>query len=98
MSYECVEQAQLVASNALENGDMMNTLGAACRETEAISFDRCSFHLGEEEFERFTAMLDNPPKSNPKLVKLLARKPVWYECVKQAQPKERADKQLKCAG
>jgi uncharacterized protein (DUF1778 family) len=54
-------------------------LDAACREAEAILLDRCYFRLGKEEFQRFNDMLDNPPKSNPKLAKLLARKPSWEE-------------------
>lgn len=44
---------------------------------EIDSSDRCCFHLLEEEFQRFNDMLNNPPRFNPKLAKLLAKKPSW---------------------
>ena len=52
-------------------------LDAACREAESVLLDRRYFHLGEEEFRRFTAMLDAPPKSNPRLARLLRTKAPW---------------------
>jgi uncharacterized protein (DUF1778 family) len=52
-------------------------LDAACREAESVLLDRCYFQLDDEAFKRFTAMLDAPPKSNPRLARLLARKAPW---------------------
>jgi len=52
-------------------------LDAACREAESVLLDRCYFYLDDEQFRRFTAMLDAPPKSNPRLARLLARKAPW---------------------
>jgi uncharacterized protein (DUF1778 family) len=39
--------------------------------------DRRVFVLDEERWTRFMAELASPPKDNPKLRKLLARKPAW---------------------
>ena len=41
--------------------------------------DRCYFSLGDNEFQRFTDLLDNPPSANPKLARLLQRKPSWEQ-------------------
>jgi uncharacterized protein (DUF1778 family) len=52
-------------------------LEAACREAESVLLDRRYFNLDEESFQRFTAMLDAPPKSNPRLARLLRTKAPW---------------------
>jgi uncharacterized protein (DUF1778 family) len=52
-------------------------LEAACREAESVLLDRRYFNLGEEEFERFTAMLDAPPEDNPRLARLLGTRAPW---------------------
>jgi uncharacterized protein (DUF1778 family) len=52
-------------------------LNAACREAESVLLDQCYFNLDEEQFRRFTAMLDAPPESNPVLARLLGRKAQW---------------------
>jgi uncharacterized protein (DUF1778 family) len=39
--------------------------------------DRRVFQLGEKQWNEFMAALARPPKSNPRLRKLLARKPAW---------------------
>src|SRR5271157_3155270 len=52
-------------------------LDAACREAESVLLDQRYFFLDDEAFRRFTAMLDAPPKSNPRLARLLARKAPW---------------------
>lgn len=46
-------------------------LETACREAESVLLDRRYFILPEEQFRRFTAMLDKPPASNPRLARLL---------------------------
>jgi uncharacterized protein (DUF1778 family) len=52
-------------------------LDAACREAESVLLDRRYFHLDEDAYRRFTAMLDRPPRSNPKLKRLLSSKAPW---------------------
>jgi uncharacterized protein (DUF1778 family) len=52
-------------------------LDAACREAESVLLDRRYFNLDEDAFQRFTAMLDAPPKNNPRLARLLRTKAPW---------------------
>ncbi len=52
-------------------------LEAACREAEALLLEQTRFTLPEEKFKRFMAMLDQPPRDNVKLRKLLQSKPPW---------------------
>ena len=52
-------------------------LDTACREAQAVLLDRRYFALDEDAFKRFTAMLDKPPKDNPKLRRLLETRPPW---------------------
>lgn len=52
-------------------------LDTACREAEAVLLDRRYFMLSEEAFGRFTAMLDKPPRDNPKLRRLLETRAPW---------------------
>jgi uncharacterized protein (DUF1778 family) len=52
-------------------------LDAACREAESVLLDRRYFYLDDEQFRRFMAMLDTPPKSNPRLARLLRTKAPW---------------------
>jgi uncharacterized protein (DUF1778 family) len=65
------------AAGALGRNRSDFMLDVVCREAESVLLDRCYFNLGEEEFKRFTAMLDNPPANNPKLAQLLKRKTSW---------------------
>ena len=41
--------------------------------------DRRVFQLDDKRWKAFMAALAKPPKSNPRLRKLLARKPAWEE-------------------
>ena len=52
-------------------------LETACREAESVLLDRRYFALPQEEFKRFTAMLDKPPGSNARLARLLKTKAPW---------------------
>jgi uncharacterized protein (DUF1778 family) len=52
-------------------------LDAACREAESVLLDRRYFYLDDEQYRRFMAMLDAPPKSNPRLARLLRTKAPW---------------------
>jgi uncharacterized protein (DUF1778 family) len=67
------------AADALGRNRSDFMLDVVCREAESVLLDRCYFSLGEEEFQRFSAMLDNPPTTNPKLAGLLDRKPLWEQ-------------------
>ena len=52
-------------------------LDIACREAESVLADRRYFSLSAEDFEKFTAMLDRPPKDNPRLRRLLQTRAPW---------------------
>jgi uncharacterized protein (DUF1778 family) len=52
-------------------------LEASCREAESVLLDRRYFVLDPRTFEEFTAMLDAPPASNPRLRRLLREKAPW---------------------
>jgi len=52
-------------------------LDTACREAESVLFDRRCFALSGEAFKRFTAILDSPPKDNPRLRRLLESEAPW---------------------
>lgn len=53
-------------------------LDVACREAQALLLDQNHFSLSEDKFKRFMAALDEPPRDNPKLRKLLQSKAPWY--------------------
>lgn len=52
-------------------------LETACREAESVLLDKRYFALPEEDFRRFTRMLDSPPASNPRLARLLRVRAPW---------------------
>ena len=52
-------------------------LETSCREAETVLLDRRYFTLSDDGFRRFTAVLDKPPGSNPKLRRLLRTKAPW---------------------
>ncbi len=52
-------------------------LDAACREAESVLLDQCYFQFGAANFKRFLELLDAPPEDNPRLARLLQRKPAW---------------------
>ncbi len=65
------------AAHALGRNRSDFMLETACREAESVLLDRRYFTLTEEEFRRFTAVLDKPPGSNPRLARLLKTKAPW---------------------
>jgi len=65
------------AANALGRSRSDFMLDIACREAESILLDRRYFFLSADDFERFTAMLDRPPKDNPRLRRLLQSRAPW---------------------
>jgi uncharacterized protein (DUF1778 family) len=65
------------AANALGRNRSDFMLETACREAESVLLDRRYFNLPEEEFRRFTAMLDKPTANNPRLARLLRSKAPW---------------------
>jgi uncharacterized protein (DUF1778 family) len=54
----------------------MNDLDESHAAFDALA-DRRVFELDAKHWDEFMAALDNPPKANPRLRKLLARKPKW---------------------
>jgi uncharacterized protein (DUF1778 family) len=50
---------------------------ASRREAETMLLDQVCFSLPEDDFNRFTAMIDRPPKDNPTLRRLLETKAPW---------------------
>ena len=73
------QQKQLIdrAAGALGRTRSDFMLEASCREAEAVLLDRRYFSLSAAEFKRFQAMLDRPPKDNPRLRRLLKTKAPW---------------------
>ena len=67
------------AAEALGRSRSDFMLDTVCREAETVLLDRRYFAVSDEAFRRFTAMLDKPPKDNPKLRRLLESKPPWEE-------------------
>jgi len=65
------------AAEALGRSRSEFMLDTACREAETVLLDRRYFSLSEDEFRRFTALLDRPPKDNPRLRRLLQSKAPW---------------------
>lgn len=65
------------AAEALGRSRSDFMLSTACREAESVLLDRCYFALSAEGFKRFTNILDNPPKDNPGLRRLLQTKAPW---------------------
>ena len=65
------------AAEALGRSRSDFMLESACREAETVLLDRRYFWLSEDEFKKFTAILDSPPKDNPKLRRLLQTKAPW---------------------
>jgi uncharacterized protein (DUF1778 family) len=65
------------AAQALGRSRSDFMLDIACREAESVLLERRYFVLSEEAFKKFTAMLDKPPKDNPKLRRLLETKAPW---------------------
>jgi len=73
------KQKELIdrAAGALGRSRSDFMLETACREAEAVLLDRRYFALSADEFTRFKAMLDRPPKDNPRLRRLLKSKAPW---------------------
>lgn len=65
------------AAEALGRSRSDFMLDTVCREAESVLLDRRYFALSEEAFRKFTAMLDKPPKDNPRLRRLLQTKAPW---------------------
>jgi uncharacterized protein (DUF1778 family) len=65
------------AADALGRSRSDFMLDTACREAESVLLDRRYFSLSEDDFRKFVAMLDRPPKDNPRLRRLLQSKAPW---------------------
>jgi uncharacterized protein (DUF1778 family) len=65
------------AAEALGRSRSDFMLETACREAESVLLDRRYFFLPENEFKKFAAMLDSPPRDNPRLRRLLRTRAPW---------------------
>jgi len=65
------------AAEALGRSRSDFILGTACREAEAVLLDRRYFTLPPAVFKKLSAMLDAPPKDNPRLRTLVETKAPW---------------------
>jgi len=65
------------AARALGRSRSDFMLDTACREAESVLLDRRYFTMPDQEFRRFSAMLDRPPASNPRLARLLNTRAPW---------------------
>jgi uncharacterized protein (DUF1778 family) len=65
------------AAEALGKNRSDFMLEASCREAESVLLERRYFALDAKAFKEFTAMLDSPPTTNPRLRRLLAEKAPW---------------------
>lgn len=65
------------AAEALGKSRSDFMLETVCREAETVLLDRRYFALSKDAFERFSAMLDHPPTSNPTLRRLLHTRAPW---------------------
>lgn len=52
-------------------------LEAAFEKAQEILLDRKEFILDDTQWEKFNRILDNPPKPNKKLLKLLSTQAPW---------------------
>lgn len=73
------KQKELIdrAAEALGKSRSDFMLETVCREAETVLLDRRYFALSKDALERFSAMLDHPPASNPKLRLLLHTRAPW---------------------
>jgi uncharacterized protein (DUF1778 family) len=68
-----IDQAAAVLGKS--RSDFM--LEAACDKARSVLLDQVHFQLSGEAYEQFVALLDAPPQQNPRLQRLMARKPLW---------------------
>jgi uncharacterized protein (DUF1778 family) len=68
-----LQRAAAVSNKTLSEFLLDNGLTAAF---DALA-DRRTFELDERRWKEFMGALATPPKNNPRLRKLLARKPAW---------------------
>ena len=65
------------AATALGRNRSDFMLDAACQEAESVLLGQRYFVLTDSDFKKFTAMLDKPPASNPRLERLLRTNAPW---------------------
>ncbi|MBU2569744.1 MAG: DUF1778 domain-containing protein [Gammaproteobacteria bacterium] len=73
------EQRDLIdhAANLLGKNRSDFMLEAACERAQSVLLDQVFFGLDTDQFQKFTAMLDAPPKPNVGLERLMAVNPPW---------------------
>jgi uncharacterized protein (DUF1778 family) len=71
---QTLQEAAGVSNKSLTEFVLDNALNAAYDVP-----DRRKFYLDQESWDAFMAALDAPPKDNPRLRDLFARKPSWLK-------------------
>ncbi len=72
-------QRDLIDSAAVVLGKTRSEfmLEASCREAQDVLLDRVVFHLDDETFDQFNALLDSPPEPSAALRKLMKTPAPW---------------------
>lgn len=65
------------AAKAINKSRSQFMLEAACREAEDVLLNQTAFHLDPERFDRFRALIDNPPAPSEALRRLLLTEAPW---------------------
>jgi uncharacterized protein (DUF1778 family) len=54
-------------------------IAAAVEKASEVLRDQTTFTLADDDFDRFVALLDDPPRANERLKALMRRKAPWEE-------------------
>ena len=65
-------------------------LEASCEKAQSVLLDQVFFALDPKAFKRFIALLEQPPKSNPALERLLVTPLPWEAPAKKSSRTKRA--------
>ena len=65
-------------------------LEASCEKAQSVLLDQVFFALDPKAFKRFTALLEQPPKPNPGLQRLLATPLPWAPRAKKSSRTKRS--------
>lgn len=73
------EQRDLIdqAASVLGKNRSDFMLEAACERARSVLLDQVYFQLEAEQFQKFLALIDTPPKPNPGLARLMSVTPPW---------------------
>jgi uncharacterized protein (DUF1778 family) len=76
----CAQRARIDQAAAVEGRTVTEFAVSALEERAGhVLADRRVFSLDDEQWRRFTELLDQPVQRRPRLAELLARDPEWIE-------------------